>query len=83
MEQIRKIDIAIDIVIVLLVTYYVADELTDGEFSRELGVRIVKFRDRVRTGIEHRRSINRDTGKVIWDAIETVENRGDDQQTGS
>jgi len=82
MNNIRKIDIAIDIVIVILVTYYVADELTDGEFSRELGVRIVKLRDSIKRGIEQRRTINKDTGRVIWDAIETLENRDDNTETG-
>lgn len=81
--NVRKIDIVIDIVLLCLITYYVTDELTDGEFSRELGVRIVKLRDRVKTDIERRKAIRRDTGKVVWDAIETVEHRDSGEEAGS
>jgi hypothetical protein len=78
MENVRKVDIFIDIVILTMVTYYVADTLSNGEFSRELGNRFVKLTSRIKTNIERRKSIERDTGRVIWDAIETVEDRNDD-----
>ena len=81
MQNIRKIDIAIDAVLLLLITYYVADELTDGEFSRELGVKIAKARSRAKQYFEERRTIRSDTGKLIWDAIETVEDRGNSTET--
>lgn len=72
----EKRDILIDGVVLILVTYYVANELSNGEFSRELGIRIVRFKGRLQAAIERERSISRDKGRVIWDAIETVENRG-------
>jgi hypothetical protein len=82
MDHFRKIDVVIDVVIMLLVTYYVADTLSNGEFSREVGIRFVKLYSRVRNNIERQQAVRRDTGKVIWDAIETLEHRGDAEETG-
>ena len=80
MQKFSKRDILIDGVVLILVTYYVANELSNGEFSRELGIRIVRFKGRIQTTIERERSISRDKGRVIWDAIEAVENRGNSGQ---
>jgi len=82
MEPIRKVDIIIDAVILVLVTYYVADTLSNGEFSREISIRVIKLHGNLKTRLEHRRIVSKDVGKVIWDAITTIEDRGEDQQAG-
>lgn len=69
-------DIIMDAIIAAAIAsqlYFVLDELTDGRFSREVSVKIAKIRAKIKELIEIEQRVQRETGQVIFDAIETVE----------
>jgi hypothetical protein len=73
-------DIVMDTVLVFLVgvqIYMILDEVTDGNFSRELSVKITKNKARIKELIEIERRVQKDTGSVIFEAITTVEDNDD------
>lgn len=72
-------NVTMDIILCLAVGYYfyvVMDEVTDGQFSREVSVRVTKIRGRIRTEIERNNKFRKLVGPVLFDAITTVEDAG-------
>ena len=70
-------DVIMDTIIAFMVgvqIYMILDEVTDGNFSRELSVRTTKLRAKLERMIEIEQRVQRDTGAVIFEAISTIEN---------
>ena len=68
-----------DLVLIALVgvqAFIIMDELSDGKLSRELSVKLVYYKARIRDYIDREETIRRNTGAVIFDAINTVESAG-------
>jgi hypothetical protein len=69
-------DIAMDTIIVIAIgiqVFMVVDQITDGKLMTELSVRTTKTRAKVKGYFERERTMQRDTGRVIWDAFNIVE----------
>jgi len=78
-------DVIMDVIIAAAVAsqlYFVLDELTDGRFSREVSIKITKARAKIKELIEIEQRVQRETGQVIYDAIETIEGSAGDRNTG-
>lgn len=78
-------DVLTDSLLILLTGYYVymmIDEVTDGRFSRELSVKITKTRANIMRGIELDRTTRKNTGRVLWDAINIIDD-GDENREGT
>jgi hypothetical protein len=72
-------DLIMDLVLIALVgvqAFIIMDELSDGKLSRELSVKLVYYKARIRDYIDREETIRRNTGAVIFDAINTVEGAG-------
>jgi hypothetical protein len=72
-------DVIMDVVLIALVgiqAFIIMDELSDGKLSRELSVKLVYYKARIRDYIDREETIRRNTGAVIFDAISTVEGAG-------
>ena len=69
-------DVVMDTIIAVAIAsqlYFILDEVTDGRFSREVSIRITKARAKIKELIEIEQRVQRETGQVIFDAIETIE----------
>lgn len=85
-ERITLRDIIMDIVIgaaVGIQIYMTLDEMTDGRFSRDLSMKVVTIKGRIKEAYDRERIVRKDTGRVIFDAITTVEQHGNTNQDGT
>jgi hypothetical protein len=72
-------DIVMDTILIILVgiqAFIILDELSDGKLSREMSVKIAYTRARIKTYIDREEAVRKQTGSVIFDAINTVEDAG-------
>jgi hypothetical protein len=77
-------DIIVDGIIVIVVTYQVymiVDQVTDGRLSRDLSVKWVKATAKLRETYEREKAVRKSIGRVLFDAITTVESE-DPRNTG-
>lgn len=73
-------DVIIDSCIIVMSLYSVyiyLNEATNGEFGRELSIKLTKTLYRIRENVKHAREFDASRGKVIWDAINIVEGTDD------
>ncbi len=61
------------VILVALVVYRTADEITNGEFSRELSLSIYHAKGRILAKLDQLRTFEREKGHVLWEAMQTVE----------
>ena len=72
-------DIVADAVLAIGITiqmYIIFDTLSDGRLTRELSVKMVKTRARIKEWYDREREVRKHTGAVIFDAITTIEDAG-------
>ena len=62
------------VVAIGLEAYMLLDRLTDGEFSQTCSIKFAHLRARIRRFFDIERRIQKETGAVIWEAQQVIEN---------
>lgn len=78
-EKTTAYDITVDIVLALGVAvqaYIIVDTLSDGRLTRELSMKTLKVRAKIKEWYDRERAVRKHTGAVIFDAITTIEDAG-------
>ena len=58
--------------------YLIADQLTDGAVSRKVSERWYTYKGRFGTWRNNRRQLRKDTGRMVWQAMNIVEGNDDE-----
>jgi hypothetical protein len=55
--------------------YLLADQMSDGAFSRELSIKWTNFKAKMKKDLNYDRQLKSDTARMLWEAIQTVEGK--------
>ena len=61
--------------------YTVIDQLTDRRFSRELSIKYIKTRAKIREYIDREREYSKSVGRMLFEAFTTIDESGGNGET--